>query len=151
MSNTKAPTLRRCWRQDWCQMCFAILHFAAKSFINKKPRQKPWFLCGACDKLIQFYSFIHCNTFRYIASFFKVCIVQPHKASFYPQTRRFWYNFGFESCPLGIDPNFNRSLFLGYIPPFGWGTFCGTYLVSHFSTIKWVPCECIFIRLTFFK
>ena len=75
--------------------------------------------CGTYIKLIQFYSLIHCNTNSYNASFFKVCIVQPHKASFYPQTRRFRYNFRFKSCPLGIDPNFNRSLFLGYILCFG--------------------------------
>ena len=50
--------------------------------------------------LIQFYSVIQCNTYCYNASFFKVCIVQPHKASFYPQTLRFRYNFRFESCPL---------------------------------------------------
>lgn len=25
---------------------------------------------------------------------------------------------------MGIDPNFNRILFLGCIPPFGWGAFC---------------------------
>ena len=56
--------------------------------------------CGAYSKLIQFYSLIQCNTWRYNASFFKVCIVQPHKVSFYPQTRRFRYNFRFESCPL---------------------------------------------------
>ena len=44
-------------------------------------------LCGAYDKLIQFCSVIQCNTFSY-------------NASFYPQTRRFRYNFRFESCPL---------------------------------------------------
>ena len=58
--------------------------------------------------LIQFYSVIQCNTYWYIASFFKVCVVHPHKASFYPQTRRFRYNFRFESCPLvagaGFEP-----------------------------------------------
>ena len=59
--------------------------------------------CGAYDKLIQFYSLIHCNTYCYNASFFKVCIVQPHKASFYPQTRRFWYKRGFESRP-SVEP-----------------------------------------------
>ena len=41
------------------------------------------------NKLIQCYSVIQCNTYSYNASFFKVCIVQPHKASFYPQTRHF--------------------------------------------------------------
>ena len=56
--------------------------------------------CGAYDKLIQFYSLIQCNTYWYIASFFKFCIVQPYKASFYPQTLRFQYNFRFKSCPL---------------------------------------------------
>ena len=56
--------------------------------------------CGAYNKLIQFYSLIQCNTYQYNASFFKVCIVQPHKVSFYPQTRRFRYNFRFKSCPL---------------------------------------------------
>ena len=56
--------------------------------------------CGSYIMLIQFYSVIQCNTFSYNASFFKVCIVQPHKASFYPQTHRFRYNFRFKSCPL---------------------------------------------------
>ena len=32
--------------------------------------------------------------------FLILCIVQSHKASFYPQTRRFQYNFRFKSCPL---------------------------------------------------
>ena len=75
--------------------------------------------CGAYDKLIQFYSLIQCNTCSYNVSFFKVCIVQPQNASFYPQIRRFRYNFRFKSCPLGIDPNFNRGLFLRYILCFG--------------------------------
>ena len=49
--------------------------------------------CGAYDKLIQFYSLIQCNTYSYNASFFKVCIVQPHKASFYPQNSPFSIQF----------------------------------------------------------
>ena len=65
--------------------------------------------------LIQFYSviqcntLIQCNTYSYNASFFKVCIVQPHKASFYPQTRRFRYNFRFKSCPLKVVTYFNTK------------------------------------------
>ena len=57
--------------------------------------------CGMYNKLIQFYSVIQCNTYSYNASLFKVCIVQPHKVSFYPQTRRFWYKRRFESLPSG--------------------------------------------------
>ena len=58
------------------------------------------YVCGAYIMLIQFYSLIQCNTYSYNATFFKVCIVQPQKVSFYPQTRRFRYNFRFKSCPL---------------------------------------------------
>ena len=59
--------------------------------------------CGAYIMLIQCYSLIQCNTYSYNASFFKVCIVQPHKVSFYPQTRRFRYKWGFESLP-SVEP-----------------------------------------------
>ena len=47
---------------------------------------------------------------------------------------------------LGLSPA-RRELTLTLIEAYAW---C-TYLVSHFSTIKWVPFERIFIRLTFFK
>ena len=80
--------------------------------VRKTPdfSRNPVFLCGSYDKLIQFYSVIQCNTYCYNASFFKVCIVQPHKASFFPQTRRFRYNFRLKSCPLAKVHEVNTIL-----------------------------------------
>ena len=80
--------------------------------------------CGAYDKLIQFYSLIHCNTFSYNASFFKVRIVQPRNASFYPQNAMFLTQF-LVSFQVSVDPTISWYNFTEIGDATAIPSFCG--------------------------